>query len=388
MAAGEAGHTVTDDLNGPNPEGIGRMDTTRRNGRRCSASVAFLHPVAGRRNLHIVTGVLVAGLITQGKRVRGVRLSSPEALDVYADREVILSAGSINTPQLLMLSGIGPEDELTCHGIDIVYRAEGVGRNLQDHLNVGLKFACKRSLSIAWLDNPLAKAYVGAQWLLTKTGPVTSNIWELGGVFRSDPNTDYPNFQYHVGPVMMNARPDGGFSLADGLAIHIAQLRQQSRGRIRLRSTDPKAAPLINFDFFATPRDRAEFRGALRVTREIADQPSMRAIGALELLPGGAITSDDDVDDFIATYTNTEFHPSCTCRMGGDDDSVVDAELKVRGVEGLRVVDASVMPAVPSCNLNAPTIMIAEKAADMIAGWPPLAPARLDRVPTQAREFA
>jgi choline dehydrogenase len=272
-----------------------------------------------------------------------------------------------------MLSGVGPEDDLRKHGIPIIHRAENVGRNLQDHLNVGLKFSCKKSISLSWLNSPFGKVYAGAEWFLNKSGPAASNIWEVGGFIRSSQDVDYPNFQYHVGPVMMSETPSG-FKLADGLMVHMAQLRQESRGRVRLRSGNPHDAPIIKFDFFSTDRDKNEFRGALNVTRDIMSRKPMGDIGAAEVLPGVDVTSVTAVDEFIAAYTNTEFHPSCTCRMGVDETAVVDAELRVNGIEGLRVVDASVMPTIPSCNLNAPTIMIAERAADMILGNPQLAP--------------
>ena len=376
-AASEAGHAITDDLNGPQPEGIGRMDATKRRGRRCSASVAFLHPVAGRKNLDIVTNMHVEKIVTRGTKAVGVEAFGPERVTIEARREVLLCAGAINSPQLLMVSGIGPEDELRRHGIKVVHNAEGVGRNLQDHLNVGLSFRCRKSISLSWLESPLGKAFAGAQWFLSKTGPVASNIWELGGLFRSSDDVDYPNFQYHVGPVLTQPRADGKLSLADGFMVHMAQLRQQSRGRIQLRSAKASDAPVIKFGFFATDRDKKEFRDALQVTRHILDQKPVREIGSLELVPGPKVKTDGDVDDFIATYTNTEFHPSCTCRMGGDEAAVVDAELRVRGIDGLRVIDASVMPTVPSCNLNATTIMIAEKGADMVLGRPALPPSDL-----------
>jgi choline dehydrogenase len=376
-AAAEAGHAITDDLNGPKPEGIGRMDATKRRGRRCSAAVGYLHPVAERKNLDILTNVHVERVITRGTKAIGVEAFTTDRVQIEARREVLLCAGAINSPQLLMVSGIGPEDELRRHGIKIVQNADGVGRNLQDHLNVGLSFRCKEAISLSWLDSPLGKAFAGAQWFLNKTGPVASNIWELGGLFRSSDDVDYPNFQYHVGPVLTQPRPDGRLSLADGFMVHMAQLRQESRGRLQLQSASTRDAPLIKFGFFATERDKKEFRDALQVTRHILDQKPIREIGSTELVPGSAIRTDAEVDDFIATNTNTEFHPSCTCRMGGDQAAVIDGEMRVNGIERLRVIDASVMPTVPSCNLNATTIMIAEKGADMVLGRPPLPPSDL-----------
>jgi choline dehydrogenase len=384
-ASADAGHLITDDLNGARPEGIGRMDSTRQGGRRCSASVAFLRPIRHRRNLQVVTGIHVTKILFAGKRASGVAvaINTGKAINIQADREVLLCAGAINSPQLLMLSGIGPEDDLRKHNIPIIHRAENVGRNLQDHLNVGLKFTCKKSISLSWLDKPAGKAYAGAKWLLNKSGPAASNIWEVGGFIRSSEDVDYPNFQYHVGPVLMSETADG-FKLTDGVMVHMAQLRQESRGRVQLRSDDPRKAPVINFNFFSTDRDKSEFRGALSVTRDIMNRKPMADIGATEVLPGGRVTSTAAIDEFISAYTNTEFHPSCTCRMGVDEAAVVDGELRVNGIDGLRVVDASVMPQILSCNLNAPTIMIAERAADMILGKPQLAKLQLAQAPFPA----
>ncbi|CAH2401080.1 GMC oxidoreductase [Mesorhizobium escarrei] len=368
QAGANVGHTISDDLNGAQPEGLGRMDSTKADGQRCSAAVAYLHPARNRPNLTVITGAQVHRIAIAGGRATGVVYERSGALvSAWASREVILSAGAINSPQILMLSGIGNPEELCRAGVRIVARNDGVGHNLQDHLNIGLAFNCSKPVSMTWLGHPVGKAYAGTRWLVTKTGPVSSNIWEVGGVIRSDPAVDYPNMQYHLGPMKIE-QTGKGFSLAHGFMLHLSQLRQESRGTVRLRTSDPRTAPIIQFNFLATARDLREFRDGLRVTREITRDKALAVLGTSEAFPGAGVKNDIAIDELMRTRLETEFHPSCTCRMGVDDGSVVDPQLRVRGVDGLRVVDASVMPTVISSNLNGPTIMIAEKAADMILG--------------------
>lgn len=374
-SAGEAGHVISDDLNGAQPEGFARLDSTKRRGERCSAAVAYLHPAMNRPNLTVLTGALVHRLLIEGGRAVGVRYErGGEAVEVTAAREVILSGGAINSPQLLMLSGIGPADELARHDIPVRLDLPGVGANLQDHMDVGLKFGLAKPVSIEWLDNPLAKLYVGARWLLDRSGPAASNIYEIGGFARSRPDLPHANLQFHLGPVSIE-QVGTKLKLARGFMLHISQLRQESRGRIQLASADPHDKPVIAFNFLATDSDRQEFRDGIALVREILNGSALRSLQPTPILPGPDVRSDADIDAFIRAKAETEYHPSCTCKMGVDGMAVVDPELRVRGIEGLRVVDASVMPSVTSANLNAPTIMIAEKAADMITGAPPLAPA-------------
>jgi choline dehydrogenase len=374
-SAAEAGHVISDDLNGAQPEGFARLDSTKRRGQRCSAAVAYLHPAMLRPNLTIETGALVHRVLIENRRAIGVRYEQRgEEIEVEAAREVILCGGAINSPQLLMLSGIGPAGDLARFDIPLKQDLPGVGSNLQDHMDVGLKFAIKKPVSMEWLDNPFAKAYAGARWFINRSGPAASNIYEVGGFAKSRSDIAHANLQFHLAPVMID-EVGAEMKLARGFMLHLSQLRQESRGCIRLASADPRAKAAITFNFLATEPDRQEFRDGLALVRDIVNGQALRNLGSTSVLPGSGTDSDADIDAFIRAHAATEYHPSCTCRMGVDELAVVDPELRVYGIESLRVVDASVMPSVTSANLNAPTIMIAEKAADMIVGKPALEPA-------------
>lgn len=376
-AAAEAGHVISDDLNGAQPEGFARLDSTKRRGRRCSAAVAYLHPAMERPNLTVLTGALAHKILTENRKAYGVRYELGGEIHVArAECEVILCGGAINSPHLLMLSGIGPRAELARFEIPLVWDLPGVGANLQDHMDVALKFSIRKPVSIDWLENPLGKALAGARWLIDRSGPAGSNIYEVGGFARSNENVPHANLQFHLAPVMIDQK-DGRIRLARGFMLHLSQLRQESRGRVSLASADPRAKATISFNFLATDRDRQEFRDGLAIVRDIVGQQAMAALGPQPVLPDLGVRSDGEIDAFVRTHAETEFHPSCTCRMGLDEMAVVDPQLRVHGIEALRVVDASVMPTVTSANLNAPTIMIAEKAADMVLNSPPLEPARL-----------
>lgn len=380
-AATSAGHDLTDDLNGPSPMGFGRMDSTKVGGRRCSAAVAYLRPTEHRSNLTVATGLLVHKLVIQGGRATGVVVQRGRDLfTVTATRKVVLSAGAINSPQILMLSGIGPADALKGHGIKVVVDHPDIGANLQDHLNLGMSFRCSEPISLAWIGNPLGKALVGAQWLAFKNGPAASNIWEVGGFAKTDPSHERPGVHYHLGPMMIE-QSGNGYRLAHGFMLHMAQLRQKSRGRLTLRSASPTDAPSIDFNFLADEQDLVDIRNGLRITREIVEQTAIRRMGTTEAVPGHRVRTDPQIDEMLRKSLMTEFHPSCTCRMGIDKDAVVDAALRLRGVDGLHVVDASVMPDIVGANLNATVIMIAEKAADIIRGRVPLKPQRFSTFP-------
>ncbi len=380
-AAAEAGHAISDDLNGAQPEGFARLDSTKKNGRRCSAAVAYLHPISQRASLTVLTNAHVLKILFDGCRARGVGYEpNGQVQEVHAEQEVILSGGAINSPKLLLLSGIGPASELLRHGIPIVQELPGVGENLQDHMDVALRFGCRKAVSLAWLRHPWGKLYAGGRWLIDRSGPAASNIYEIGGFVRSHPDLPHPNLQYHLAPVMIR-QTGKGIELSEGLMLHLSQLRQESRGRIVLRSADPLQAPVIQFNFLATESDRREFRDGIRISRDIVRQSALASLIGQEITPAPGLTSDSDLDAFVRSHAETEFHPSCTCPMGQDDRAVVDPELRVRGVEGLRVVDASIMPSIVSANLNGPTIMIAEKAADLILcnlPPPPSDPPRLN----------
>lgn len=375
-AGGEAGVGSSEDLNGYQCEGLARYDSTKWGGKRCSAAVAYLHPVLDRPNLTLRIGAHVRGLTFSGDRVSGIRWTEDgEQHEARAEREVILSGGAINSPQLLMLSGIGPEEELSRHGIAPRLVLPGVGRNLQDHIDFMMQWACLKPVTLKHLANPAVKLAVGARWMLDKTGPVASNIWEAGGLVHTESRGGAPNIQFHFGPVGIDYIGDR-IKLKQGFQIHISQLRQDSRGALSLASADPAVQPRISFNFLSTDRDRREMVESVRLARHIVNQPAFNEFRGEELYPGARVASDADILDYIQSVAETEFHPSCTCRMGHDEMAVVGPDLKVHGIEGLRVVDASVMPNVISANLNATVMMIAEKAADIIRGQVPLAPFR------------
>ena len=381
-ASASAGHRLVDDLNGPDAVGIGRLDSTKIGGRRCSAAVAYLRPAMARKNLSVVTGALAHRVLTERVRAVGVEYSRKGRVQsVRARREVILCGGSINSPQLLMLSGIGPADDLRRLGIEPLINLDQVGANLQDHLDFGMSFSCAEPVSHAWMGSTSGKLRVGLEWMLRQSGPGSSNIWEIGGFARTMPDSGLPTVHYHVAPMKIDVRPDGSFGLSHGFALHLSQLRQRSTGRLSLRSASPKDAPCIDFRFFSNPRDVVEMREGVKVTREIAAQRPLKRLGTLEVAPSVTARTNAEIDEALRGSVKTEFHPSCTCKMGVGDDAVVDPQLRVRGIDGLRVVDASVMPHVVGANLNATVIMIAEKASDLIRGRPPLDPAAVFRQP-------
>ncbi len=379
LAAGaQSGVGVSDDLNGYKPEGLSRMDSTKRNGRRCSAAVAHLKPALARSNLHLKTRAFASGITSQGNRASGITYEhGGEKFHAHVEREVILSGGAINSPHLLMLSGIGPADHLRAMGIDPVLDLPGVGQNLQDHLDVGVQVKCTKPVTLDKADRPLNMAMAGAQWLFARRGLATSNIWECGGLFRGNNQVEYPNLQYHFCPVGVDYEGDK-IKLKQAFQFHLSQLRQESRGAITLRSANPHEHPSLEFNFLSTERDRRELVEGVKVTRDIISQSAFDGLRGAEIWPGPDVKTDAEIDTWVRATAETEFHPSCTCRMGNDAMAVVDGELRVHGMEGLRVADASVMPNITSANLNAPTQMIAARAADFIRG-------REQRAPVQAK---
>ncbi|MEM7508094.1 MAG: choline dehydrogenase [Pseudomonadota bacterium] len=375
-AGNQAGQGRSDDLNGFDPEGIARFDATKLNGRRCSAAVAHLRPALRRGDVTLLTRALVQRLMVEDNRVTGVEFTHKGAVRrLEAAREVILAGGAINSPQLLMLSGIGPADHLRSVGITPQLDLPGVGQNLQDHATLILQYVCKRSFPIHRVDQPLRKAAAGAQWVFTRGGVAASNIWEAGGLIRSNDRVDYPNVQYHFGPVGFELQGNQ-IQLRQAFSLHVDQLRPRSWGSVTLQSADPKAKPLIRVNYLSDPHDLTEMVEGLAKARDLVRQPAFDALRGEELDPGPNIRSEAEILAWIRRNTATDYHPCGTCRMGHGPDAVVDDQLRVHGLVGLRVVDASVMPRIVSANLNAPTQMIAARAADYILERTQLAPHR------------
>ena len=375
LTAGEtAGQGRSDDLNAYQPEGLARLDSTIRDGRRCSAAVAHLKPALLRPNLDLVTHALVEQVLLENKRATTVRFQHQGMVRVIrANREVIVSCGAIKSPQLLMLSGIGPAAELGEHGIQVRHELPAVGQNLQDHLKIHCAWRCTQPITYHQVDRPWNKLKIGMRWLTSKTGFGTSNIWEAGGLIRGNESVDYPNLQYHFAPV--SARYQGGkIILSQGFTLQVDQLRPASKGHIALNSANPIDKPAAHFNYLSEAHDLQELVEGYGKINELVMQPAFIAFRGERTDPLPEINSASEVENWIRATASTDFHPCGSCRMGNDDNSVVDAEMKVHGIEGLRVVDASVMPRIVSGNLNAPTQMIAARAADFILGNSPLAP--------------
>ena len=350
------------------------MDRTTKAGKRGSASVSYLRPAMHRSNLRIEKRALVSKLIIEDNKVTGVEFrQGRKTRRVSAAAEVILCAGPINNPQLLMLSGIGPKQHLETHDVEVLHELSGVGQNLQDHLEIYLQMECTQPISLFKYYNLWGKALTGAQWLFTKTGLGASNHFDAGGFIRSRKGVKHPDLQYHFFP--MAVRYDGQSpNNSHGFQAHVGSMRSKSKGWVKLRSKDPQDPPRIRFNYMATPEDWQEFRAAVRLTREIFAQDAFAPYRGQELSPGDDVQSDDELDAYLMQALESAYHPSCSCKMGSDEMAVVDENCKVRGLDGLRIVDSSIMPSIVSGNLNAPTIMMAEKAADIIKGVAPLAP--------------
>jgi choline dehydrogenase len=359
----QAGYPFTEDMNGFQQEGFGAMDMTTRRGRRWSTAQAYLKPALPRPNLDLQMRALVTRILFEGKRAVGVEYAVGGSVrTVRAEREVLLCGGAINSPQLLLLSGIGEGEALRRLGIEVRADLPGVGRNLQDHLEVYVQHACTRPISLYGATRPWNQARIGLQWLLFGEGLGATNHFESGAFIRRNSSVRHPDLQYHFLPMAVSY--DGRAAAeGHGYQAHVGPMRPTARGRVALRSADPRDKPSILFNYMATEGDREEMRDAVRLTREIFAQ---RAFAPFR---GPA-----EIDAFVRAKGESAYHPSCTCRMGSDELAVVDGEARVHGIDGLRVVDASIMPSIVSGNLNAPTIMVAEKAADIIRGMAPLAP--------------
>ena len=373
-AVQQAGHALTTDVNGVKQEGFAAFDRNVKRGRRYSAARAYLHPVKRRKNLTIQCRALVTKVVTEGKRATGVEFRLPFGrTKSVAAREVILCGGAFNSPQLLQVSGIGNEEHLRSVGITPVHHLPGVGENLQDHLEVYVQHGCKQPVSL----NPLMKfwkrPFIGFAWLFRK-GPGASNHFEAGGFIRSNDTVKYPNLMFHFLPIAVRydgTAPAGGH----GYQVHIGPMYSNSRGSLKVTSGDVCDKPAFTFNYLSTPEDLQEWVEAIAAARKILNQPAFAEFSSGEISPGPQVATDEQVLEWVRKDGETAYHPSCTCRMGVDEMSVVDpTSMRVRGMEGLRVVDASVMPYVTNGNIYAPVMMLAEKAADLILGATPLAP--------------
>ncbi|MEL7541826.1 MAG: choline dehydrogenase, partial [Pseudomonadota bacterium] len=372
----EAGYPRTDDYNGACGEGFGQMHMTVSGGVRESTSRAYLRPAQKRSNLTVMQNVLVDRLIMDGKRVTGIiGTRGGQPVKLQAGKDVILSAGSIASPMILQRSGIGPAALLTRLGITPQHDLPGVGQNLQDHLEVYFQFHCKQPVSLNNKLNLVSKFFIGARWFFFKSGLGATNHFESCAFIRSRAGLKSPDIQYHFLPAAM--RYDGTPSIkGHGFQVHVGPNKPKSRGRVEITSADPSAHPSILFNYLQHEDDIAAWRQCIRLTREIIAQPAMDAFRGEELQPGLEIQSDEEIDTWVREHVESAYHPCGTARMGqiDDPDVVVDTDCRVRGLTGVRVVDASVFPTVPYGNINAPTIMVAEKAADAILGKPSLPP--------------
>ncbi|MBM3583346.1 MAG: choline dehydrogenase [Alphaproteobacteria bacterium] len=373
-AGRQAGYPISEDMNGYQQEGLAHMQMTVHKGRRQSTAVTYLRPVMGRPNLTVVTEAMTDRIVVHSRCAVGVEYRRWGSRTLArATREVIVASGSINGPQLLMLSGIGNADDLRPLGIPVVHHLPGVGANLQDHLECYVQYACTQPVTLYPVLKPLGRLRVGIEWLLFNSGLGASNHFEAGGFIRSRAGVQHPDLQYHFFP-MVKKYYDTEAATGHGFQAHIGPMRSPSRGYLKLRSANPDEHPIIDPRYMSEPADWEEFRAGVRLTREIFAQTAFDPFRGAELQPGPHVTSDADIDAFLRKHAESAYHPCGTCKMGVDPMAVVDPECRVHGLEALRVVDASIMPSVPSGNLNAPTIMIGEKAADMILGRPALPP--------------
>ncbi len=372
-AVQQAGYDLTKDVNGYKQEGFAPFDRNIHRGHRLSAARAYLHPVMRRPNLEVRTGVMVNRVIFEGQKAVGVEIVEKKQVKRINGDDVILCGGAINSPQLLQLSGVGNAKELESVGVRPVHDLPGVGENLQDHLEVYVQYASKQPVSVApamkWRNRPK----VGAQWLLFRSGPGATNHFEAGGFMRSNDDVAYPNLMFHFLPIAI--RYDGSAPQGHGYQVHVGPMYSDARGTVKIVSTDPLRHPAIRFNYLSTDQDRREWPEAIRCARKILTQPAFDPYNDGELSPGKTVETDEEIRAWVARDAETALHPSCTCKMGVGPEAVIDpTSMKVHGLEGVRVVDASVMPYVTNGNIYAPTVMLSEKAADLIRGDTPLEP--------------
>ncbi|MBV8954602.1 MAG: choline dehydrogenase [Solirubrobacterales bacterium] len=371
QAVQEAGYELTKDVNGYRQEGFAAFDRNIHRGRRLSAARAYLHPVMNRPNLDVKTLAFVNRVLFDGTRATGVEVvQRGKAMRIDAG-EVILCGGAVNSPQLLQLAGVGNARELEAVGVKAIHDLPGVGENLQDHLEVYVQYSSKLPVSVApaykWRNRPK----VGAEWVLRHTGPGATNHFEAGGFVRSNDDVAYPNLMFHFLPIAI--RYDGSAPQGHGYQVHVGPMYSDARGSVKIVSPDPRQHPALRFNYLSTEQDRREWPEALAVARKILTQPAFDPYNGGELSPGPSVSTDEEVLEWVARDAETALHPSCTCAMGVGERAVVDPQtLRVRGLEGLRVVDASVMPYVTNGNIYAPVVMLSEKAADLIRGNTPL----------------
>jgi choline dehydrogenase len=378
-AVQQAGYPLTSDVNGERQEGFAPFDRNIHRGRRLSAARAYLHPVIDRPNLDVTTRAFVTKIVFEGTRAVGVEFTKGRgsARRVRAG-EVVLCGGAINSPQTLQLSGVGNAGDLEALGIPVVHDLPGVGEHMQDHLEVYIQYACKQPVSmqpyLKWRYRP----WIGFQWLFLRRGPGATNHFEGGGFARSNDHEAYPNLMFHFLPIAV--RYDGSAPASGhGYQVHIGPMYSDTRGSVKLKSADPRVHPALRFNYLSTEQDRREWVEAIRVARRILNQPAMEPFNAGEISPGPDVATDEEILRWVAKDGETALHPSCTARMGVDDMSVVDPlTMRVHGTEGLRVVDASVMPYVTNGNIYAPVMMVAEKAADLILGTTSLEPEKVE----------
>lgn len=370
----QAGYGRTEDYNGYRQEGFGRMHMTVKDGIRWSTANAYLKPARSRSNLSVITHAMTEKVLFEGQRATGIRYRKDgQVYEVLASKEVILATGSVGSPQILQLSGIGPAEVLKNAGVEVLLDRPGVGANLQDHLEVYFQFRSKQPITLNGKLDPINKMLIGARWLLFKSGLGATNHFESCAFIRSRAGLKWPDIQYHFLPGAMRYDGNAAFD-GHGFQVHVGPNKPASRGHIRITSPDPLAKPEILFNYMMEQSDIDAFRACIRLTREIMAQPAMDAFRGEEIQPGNALQEDADIDAWVRQNAESAYHPSCTCKIGSPEDpnAVLDPECRVIGVENLRVVDSSVFPTIPNGNLNAPTIMVAEKAADIILGKNPL----------------
>ena len=375
-AGGQAGYPKTQDYNGYQQEGFGPMQMTIKNGYRWSTANAYLKPILHRRNLTVKTGVVVSRVRIEQNRATGVEyIKNGKTTTAHSRSDVIISAGSISSPHLLQLSGIGDPKVLESADVSVLHDLPGVGQNLQDHLEFYFQYRCKQPITLNGKLDWFSKGLIGAKWLLTKSGLGATNHFESCGFIRSKAGVKWPDIQYHFLPAAMRYDGRSAFD-GHGFQLHVGHNKPKSRGSVTLRDNQPTSAPRIQFNYLQHPDDIQGFRDAVRLSREIIAQPAMDPYRDNELQPGLDVQSDEEIDAFIRRSVESAYHPSCSCKMGAENDvtAVVDNQTRVRGIEGLRVVDSSIFPTIPNGNLNSPTIMVAEKAADLIMGNTPLKP--------------